>query len=164
MSEIKIKEKPLNTALVHGTTVKTDPKIEFFGNVDMLQAYIMELTHYTNNEDLNNDLRKIVKTLSFIMGIVAGVNEEFKAENISYLLDLIKKYKTSPDVLTEFVLPGKTLVGAKVHIVRTIVRTCERRYAMVYEKYQGNDVIFEYLNKLSTLFYELGCYYDNIKD
>lgn len=163
MKNVKIKDKPLTTALVHGLTTKTDPKVEFFGNVDMLQAYIMELTHYTNDEVLNNELEEIVKTLSFIMGIVAGTGKDFAVDNVSYLLDLIAKYKTSPDVLTEFVLPGKTLTGAKVHIVRTITRTCERRYAAVYEKYEGNDVIFEYLNKLSTFFYELGCFFDNKK-
>lgn len=155
-----IKEKPLDTALVGAMTTKCDERIEFFGQTDTLSSYIMELTHYIDNKELVIELKEIVKTLSYIMGIVAGVKKEFEVENIKSILELINKYKTSQPILKEFVLPGQTLLSAKIHIVRTHTRTCERRYAKVYEKYGGQNAIFEYLNKLSTLFYELALFYE----
>lgn len=158
-----MKDKPLETALVGGLTTKCDERIEFFGETDTLSSYIMELIHYLDDNELKENLKEIVKKLSYIMGIVAGVDKKFEEENILNLLELIKKYKTSETVLKEFVLPGQTLLSAKIHIVRVHTRTCERRYAEVYEKYGGQDNIFEYLNKLSTLFYELALYYEKVK-
>lgn len=155
-----MKDKPLETALVGGITTKCDERIEFFGETDTVSSYIMELIHHLNDQDLVDALKDIVKELSNIMAIVAGVKKEFEKEKILKILELIKKYKSSGIVLKEFVLPGQTLLSAKIHIVRTHVRTCERRYAKVYEKYGGQENIFEYLNKLSTLFYELALYYE----
>ena len=155
-----MKDKPLETALVGGFTTKCDERIEFFGETDTLSSYIMELTHHLNDQKLVEELKDIVKELSNIMAIVAGVDKQFEEEKILKVLDLIKKYKSSGVVLKEFVLPGRTLLSAKIHIVRVHTRTCERRYAKVYEKYGGQNNIFEYLNKLSTLFYELALYYE----
>lgn len=155
-----MKDKPLETALVGGFTTKCDERIEFFGETDTLSSYIMELTHHLNDQKLVEELKDIVKELSNIMAIVAGVDKQFEEEKILKVLDLIKKYKSSGVLLKEFVLPGQTLLSAKIHIVRVHTRTCERRYAKVYEKYGGQNNIFEYLNKLSTLFYELALYYE----
>ena len=128
--ESLVKDNPLETDLVGEKTTKCDERIEFFGQVDTLSSYIMELTHYINNDEyLVNSLYEIVKDLSMIMAIVAGAKKEFKEEKIQFILDLITKYKASEKVLKEFVLPGKTLISSKIHIVRTITRTCERRYA-----------------------------------
>lgn len=155
-----MKDKPLETALVGGFTTKCDERIEFFGQTDTLSSYIMELIHYLNDKTLIEELKAIVRKLSYIMGLVAGVDKEFEEENILELKELISKYKTSSNVLKEFVLPGQTLLSAKVHIVRVHTRTCERCYARVYEKYGGQENIFEYLNKLSTFFYELALFYE----
>lgn len=153
-------KKPLETALVNGTTIKTDERIAFFGITDKLSSYIMELNHYIPEEETKQELEGIVVKLSKIMGIVAGTGKDISQEEIDELLSLIKKHKAAPKVIKSFVLPGKTLISSKTHIVRTIARECELKYATVYEKYGGSDFVFEYLNKLSTLFYELAVGYD----
>lgn len=153
-------KKPLETALVNGTTSKTDERIAFFGITDKLSSYIMELNCYITDEDTKQELEGIVVKLSKIMGIVAGTGKDITKEELEELLSLTEKHKAAPKVLKNFVLPGKTLLSAKTHIVRTIARECELKYAIVYEKYGGSDNVFEYLNKLSTLFYELAVGYD----
>lgn len=155
-----MKKEPLKTALVGGSTVKTDSRIRFFGEVDTLSSFIMELTYYVNNDELSEELKGIVKKLSLIMSVVAGYKANFDETDIQEILDYITKYKTSGPVLKEFVLPGQNLVSAKIHVVRTIARKCELAYATVYSEYGGSDAIFEYLNKLSTLFYELALFYE----
>lgn len=154
---MNLKKDALKTALVGGWTTKTDERVCFFGTCDELSSYIMDLSNYLNDE-IKNDLITIVPVLSKIMGIVAGTNVEFKEEDVLPLLAIIEKYKTSPKVLDHFVLPGQNKNSSKCHIVRTVARRCELAYAKVYEKYGGNDYLFEYLNKLSTLFYELALY------
>ena len=79
---------------------------------------------------------------------------------LAKLLKDCSYYGEKAGVFKEFVLPGKTLKGAKAHILRTVTRRCERAYAIVYEKYGGSEIIFEYLNKLSTLFYHIARIYD----
>lgn len=155
-----MKKEMLPTALVGGMTVKTDCKIDFFGNVDELQAYIMNLYHYVDDEELKKYLIIIVKNLSKMMGIVAGSSSTFSEEELNELLKMIDKYLMLTGKLTCFSLPGLTKLSSKIHIVRTVCRRAERSYAKVYETYGGNNYIFEYLNKLSTFFYNLALYYE----
>ena len=155
-----IKSQPLNTDLIGDKTLKTDEKINFFGEVDELSAWIMEFTHYTENEELNARLIEIVKTLSKILAEVAGSKNTVTEDALANLLKDCSYYGEKAGVFKQFVLPGKTLKGAKAHILRTVTRRCERAYANVYEKYGGSEIIFEYLNKLSTLFYHIARIYD----
>ena len=155
-----IKNQPLKTDLIGDKTLKTDEKINFFGEVDELSAFIMEFTHYTEDEGLNERLIQIVKTLSQILAEVAGSRNKVTEESLSTLLALCTEYGEKAGVFKQFVLPGKTLKGAKAHILRTVTRRCERAYAQVYEKYGGSELIFEYINKLSSLFYHIARIYD----
>ncbi len=155
-----IKEQPLPTALVGGETVKTDERIEFFGSVDELSAHIMELTHYVQDVKLEMELRKIVSLLSTMMAEVAGGYGHIGEKHLDELMEIVDKYNEIAGPFNSFVLPGTTLMGARVHIVRTITRRAERAYAAVYEKYGGSKYIFEYLNKMSTLFYAIARIYD----
>lgn len=155
-----LKENPLSTDLVGGKTSKTDERIEFFGAVDELSAHIMELTHYVEDIRTEMELRKIVTLLSTMMAEVAGGYGHIGEKHLEELLEVIKKYEETAGPFTSFVLPGTTLMGARVHIVRTIARRAELAYARLYEKYGGSGYIFEYLNKLSTLFYAMARIYD----
>lgn len=155
-----MKKEMLPTALVGNMTTKTDLRIDFFGEVDEFSAYIMDLYHNVNDQELKDYLLEIVKNLSKIMGIVAGSKAEFSDDELNSLLKMIDKYLILTGKLTSFAIPGLTPLSAKIHIVRTVCRRAERAYARVYEKYGGNNFIFEYLNKLSTFFYNLALYYE----
>ena len=67
-----MKNEPLVTDLVDGKTLKTDEKIEFFGQVDELSAFIMDFSHSIENTRLVMELRKIANLLSVILAEVAG--------------------------------------------------------------------------------------------
>ncbi len=158
-----IKNRPLTTDLIGEKTIKTDEKINFFGDVDELSAFMMEFTHYTQNDELNEKIIEIVKTLSQILAEVAGGKNKVSVESLSSLVNLCGFYEKKAGGFKQLVLPGKTLKGAKAHVLRTITRRCERAYAKVYEKYGGSEIIFEYFNKLSTLFYHIARIYDENK-
>lgn len=155
-----LKKEPLLTDLVGDKTSKTDERIAFFGAVDELSAHIMELTHYIEDKRMEMELRKIVTLLSTMMAEVAGGYGHIGQKHLEELLEVIKKYEEQAGPFTSFVLPGTTLMGARVHIVRTITRRAELAYARLFEKYGGSEYIFEYLNKMSTLFYAIARIYD----
>lgn len=155
-----LKKEPLSTDLVGDKTLKTDERIAFFGAVDELSAHIMELTHHVEDKRMEMEFRKIVTLLSTMMAEVAGGYGHIGQKHLEELLEVIKKYEEQAGPFTSFVLPGTTLMGAKVHIVRTITRRAELAYAKLFEKYGGSEYIFEYLNKLSTLFYAVARIYD----
>ena len=67
-----VKENPLTTDLVGDKTLKTDLKVDFFGNVDELSAFIMEFIHHIDDKKLEMELRKVVNLLSTMMAEVAG--------------------------------------------------------------------------------------------
>ena len=158
-SNMKIKENPLKTALVHGFTTKTDIRVITNGKIDMLSSYLMRLTHLINDDTIKEEIETIVKTLSFIMGVIAGTGKELEEQKVYDLMELCEKH--SKPMTFKFVLPGRTLLSSEIHIVRTITRECELSYAKVYEEFGGSDVIFEYFNKLSTYLYALALKYED---
>ena len=158
-----VKNQPLTTDLIGDKTIKTDTKIEFFGSVDELSAFIMEFVHHVDDKRLEMHLRKIVSLLSTMMGEVAGGFGHIGELHLSELLSLIADYEAKVGAFNGFCLPGETPLGAKVHVLRTITRRAERAYARVFEEHGGSLIIFEYLNKLSTFFYALGRFYDEVQ-
>lgn len=155
-----LKNDPLSTDLIGGKTVKTDERIAFLGEADELSARIMELTHYIDDKTMEMEMRKIVTVLSTIMAEVAGGIVHVGEKHLEELLEVINKYEAIAGPFTAFVLPGTTLMGARFHVVRTVTRRAELAYARIYEKAGGSGYIFEYLNKLSTLFYAIARIYD----
>ncbi len=155
-----MKDKPLITDLVGEKTNKTDEKIEFFGQVDELSAFIMEFSHHVDDIKLQMELRKIVNILSVMLAEIAGGYNHVGKMHLNELIEVVATYEQKAGPFKGFVLPGETQMGAKAHIVRTICRRAERAYAKVYEKYDSSKIIFEYLNKLSTLFYAIARIYD----
>lgn len=158
MSEIK--KDPLTTDLVHGKILKTDEKIEFFGEVDELSAFIMEFMHHVEDKDLEMELRKIVKTLSIALAEVAGGYGHIGELHLRELRELTQEYERRVGPFREFVIPGETPMGARTHVIRTVTRRAERSYARLYEKEGGSELIFAYLNDLSKFFFVLARSYD----
>ena len=155
-----MKKQPLTTDLVGDKTLKTDEKIEFFGQVDELSAYIMEFSHHVEDKKLQMEFRKIVNILSIMLAEVAGGLGHVGEMHLNELVELVNEYNEKAGPFKGFVVPGETHMGAKAHIVRTVTRRAERAYARVYEKYSGSEIIFEYLNKLSSLFFAIARIYD----
>ncbi len=155
-----VKDCPLSTDLVGEKTLKTNEKINFFGDLDEASALIMEFSHYVDDNFLKKELKNIVKTLSVAMAETAGAKVTLSEENLTGLENLVNEYNKKGGKFNGFTLPGETILGAKAHVVRTVVRRAERSYAKVYQSNGGSKVVFEYLNKLSTLFYAIATIYD----
>jgi ATP:cob(I)alamin adenosyltransferase len=157
---MKLKENPLTTALVGGSTTKLDSRIAFFGKTDELSCHLMKVRALVKEEELKEELVTIVSTLSSIMGEVAGSKFRLGEKEVEWMISLVKKYQENNGILTKFVIPGQNVVSADIHIARCKVREAELSYAKVYADHNGSDYIFEYLNKLSTLLFAIALKYE----
>lgn len=157
---MKLKENPLTTALVGGSTTKLDSRIAFFGKTDELSCHLMKVRALVKEEELKEELVTIVSTLSSIMGEVAGSKFRLGENEVEWMISLVKKYQENNGILTKFVIPGQNVVSADIHIARCKVREAELSYAKVYADHNGSDYIFEYLNKLSTLLFAIALKYE----
>jgi len=155
-----VKENPLVTDLVGEKTTKLDNRVIFFGECDELSCHIMEIRCMIDDDIIKEELLTIVKELSIVMGEVALGKCKLQEDSLIWLKQLIKKYEDNNGVITEFVLPGQNLISSRIHITRCVARRTELAYAKVYDQYKTSLVIFEYLNKLSTLFYDLALRYE----
>ena len=157
---IKLKENPLVTALVGGSTTKLDSRIAFFGLTDELSCHLMKVRALIKEEQLKDELVLIVSTLSNIMGQVAGSKFVLGENEVEWMISLVHKYQENGGKLTKFVIPGQNVVSADIHIARCKVREVELAYAKVYVEHKGSDYVFEYLNKLSTLLFAIALKYE----
>ena len=157
---MKLKENPLVTALVGGSTTKLDSRITFFGQADKLSCHLMKVRSLVKESELKEELVTIVSTLSSIMGEVAGSKFRLSEKEVEWMVSLVNKYQENGGKLTKFVIPGQNVVSADIHIARCVTREVELAYAKVYVDHNGSDYIFEYLNKLSTLLFAIALKYE----
>ncbi len=157
---MKLKDNPLVTDLIGKKTTKLDSRVIFFGTCDELSSHIMNIRCMMDDVVLKEELENIVKTLSAIMGEIAGSKNTVQEEALEYVLELVKKYEINYGIVKNFILPGQTPIACAIHITRCVARRAELAYAKVYDEFKTSDIIFEYLNKLSTLFYSIAQRYE----
>ncbi|MBQ3166062.1 MAG: hypothetical protein IJC01_01865, partial [Clostridia bacterium] len=103
-----VKENPLTTDLVGDKTLKTDLKVDFFGNVDELSAFIMEYIHHIDDKKLEMELRKVVNLLSTMMAEVAGGFGHIGEMHLNELIELVGYYNDKAGPFKGFCVPGET--------------------------------------------------------
>ena len=57
--------------------------------------------------------------------------------------------------LRAFVLPGGCPTAAQAHICRTVCRRAERRIYALAEEFPVEDIVLQYINRLSDYFFVL---------
>lgn len=160
---MNLKPNPLVTDLVGQKTTKLDSRVIFFGACDELSCHLMYVRCVIKENELKEEIANIVKILSQMMGEVAGGKSKITEQHLEDLLNVVDKYQVNFGILTNFVLPGQNQVSSSIHIARCVARRAELAYAKVYDEHGGSDIIFEYLNKLSTLLYAIALRYEDEK-
>ncbi|MEW5959901.1 MAG: cob(I)yrinic acid a,c-diamide adenosyltransferase [Chloroflexota bacterium] len=65
--------------------------------------------------------------------------------------------------LTQFVIPGDTIISARLEVARAVVRRAERRVAhLAHANLLDNNEILRYLNRLSSLLFALARYEEHL--
>lgn len=144
---------------------KASPVFAVLGQLDQVNATIGILAA----EDIADyGLQMLLDIQKKIMGlgsIVAGVeNEQIKnqitAVDIEKLENEIDSMNEEMPNLRNFILPGGSKKSALAHLVRSEVRTLERR--LVGYQNLENEFVIKWVNRLSDFFFTLARYFNYI--
>ena len=151
------------TGLIGGTRVsKNDLKINAYGTVDELNAFIGLLRDLIGKQEYNTQLIEIQDRL-FTAGSLLAVSDNgskmkiplIKSNDIVNLEKWIDKMDSTLPEMKSFVLPGGHQIVSNCHITRTICRRAERCIVMLSEHSEVDPVILSYFNRLSDYLFTL---------
>jgi len=151
------------TALFDGTRVsKADPRVDAYGDVDEVNAWLGLVRAHGVPADLDGDLVYIQRDL-FAMGAMLADPRHRIADrvekaalgdvDVARLEALIDRVEESVPPLRHFILPGGTATGAALHVARTVCRRAERRIVALTPP--PDPLVVRYMNRLSDLLFVL---------
>lgn len=159
-----------DTSLFGGKRVsKSDNRVEAYGSVDELNSWVGMIVSEISFPEKKDFLQKIQSDLFILGGFLAGWDNDLSAlvtrvTEIEVEIDAMEE--TLPS-LTSFILPGGSPLAAKIHVTRSICRRAERLIVQVIRskpvegKKKEEDIILQYVNRLSDLFFVLARFINN---
>ena len=156
------------TSLIGGSRVpKDDPRVNAYGTVDELTAFVAYLRDNLDAEEENlalyrNDLLNVLEALMTVAALLATTEEASKKvpplqpERIAFLEKRIDEISARLQPLTHFTIPGGHPLVSLAHICRTVCRRAERTAIAAAHEYPVNTDAQVYLNRLSDYLYVLG--------
>lgn len=151
------------TSLVGGTRIsKASLRIETYGTVDELNSYIGLVRDQPVNE-LRKDLLKEIQDRLFTIGsLLASEPEQTKKQipdlfeaDVKLLENEMDKIDAVVPPLRAFILPGGHQSVSFCHLARTVCRRAERLVIHLNEDEPVNDLVIQYLNRLSDYLFML---------
>lgn len=155
------------TSLIGGERVKKyDPRVEAYGTVDELTAFIAlladKLIDDERTEGLVAELQQIECRLMSVAALLAvGHGGEGKVapiaeEHITELEQAIDRMQEELQPITKFTIPGGHRACSLCHVCRTVCRRAERAALRAGELTEVDRSATKYLNRLSDYLYTLG--------
>jgi cob(I)alamin adenosyltransferase len=149
------------TSLIGGRRVsKSDERIEAYGTVDELIAYLGLLRDTFPNPRYTELIIKIQDRLMVAASLLAADSEEFeqglpklREEDVKLLENEIDIIDEKLPALNSFILPGGHPAVSTCHICRTICRRAERKTIFLSEHSYTDPFIIKYLNRLSDFLF-----------
>ena len=153
-----------STSLIGGERVpKSDPRVEAYGSVDELMAFVGLLMTQEEAQGAREELMTIQRCLMCCSswmapggeaGAMAGKIPVVSEADVVMLEARIDANVGGEPPLRHFVLPGgHSSAVAQTHVARTVCRRCERRIVEV-ESVPGT--VRRYVNRLSDYLFAFG--------
>jgi cob(I)alamin adenosyltransferase len=149
------------TSLFDGARVlKSDPRVDAYGDVDELGAWLGLVRAQAPGPDLDRVLETIQRELFAIGARLADPREKIaprveKArladESVKQLEDWIDGFEKELAPLRRFLLAGGVQAAAMLHVARTVCRRAERR--VVSLGVEEHPAFLVYLNRVSDLLF-----------
>ena len=150
------------TGLFDGTRVsKADPRVEAYGDVDELNAWLGVARAQGVAPDIGDSLVQIQRDLFAVGALLADPRHRIAArvekatlgdDDVTRLEQTIDKLEGSLPPLRRFIVAGGSPGGAMLHLSRTVCRRAERRVVSLGA--DGVDpIVVKYLNRLSDLLF-----------
>jgi cob(I)alamin adenosyltransferase len=152
------------TGLIGGTRVpKYHLRLEAYGTVDELNSYVGLIRSHSIEEKTIEVLNKVQNKL-FLIGSNLATDDEksdlkqklkLTEEDIMLLESEMDRMDEKLPELSNFVLPGGSLLNGYCHIARTVCRRAERRANQLASEIDINPLLLKYLNRLSDYLFVL---------
>jgi len=157
------------TALVGGQRVsKGDIKIEAYGTVDELNAYLgyirSEVAAALQDTEIAGETFAVflqIQNILFNIGAILASpadkpyegRPKVSDEQIRILEEKMDAYQEILAPLNSFVLPGSGRLNSMAHIARTVCRRSERILIRLAEQETVDENVFKYINRLSDFLF-----------
>ena len=151
------------TSLIDGRRIsKADARIEAFGSVDELNAFLGLLRDQPVNVNRGSLLVTIQDRL-FTIGSNLAVPDQVKvesipaltAEDITFLELAIDRMDQELPPMRSFILPGGHPSVSYGHVARTVCRRAERHIVLLSSEHVVDPLIIQYMNRLSDFLFVL---------
>ncbi|MDQ3110413.1 MAG: cob(I)yrinic acid a,c-diamide adenosyltransferase [Bacteroidota bacterium] len=151
------------TSLIGGTRVpKHHIRIEAYGTVDELNSWVGLLRDTIADAHVKTILIEVQDRLFTIGSLLAADPEkskmklpELKESDVTLLEKEIDEMDKVVPPMKSFVLPGGNEIVSHCHITRCICRRAERCTIHLTETSPVNEIIIQYLNRLSDYLFML---------
>lgn len=134
---------------------KNHLRIEAYGTVDELNAFIGLVSDHIEDDQLDAALKSI-QDLLFVIGsnLASDPDKEMavpdvKEADIEVLEAAIDEMEQSLPALKHFILPGGHVAVSHAHVARCVCRRAERLVVALASEELVLDIIIRYLNRLS---------------
>lgn len=158
------------TSLGSGKRVsKASLHVAAVGDVDEANSVIGVARLYAAEEvdfllfHIQNDLFDVGADLCLPMTEDTREALRLSTSQVTYLEEQLDFYNKTLPSLTSFVLPGGSPLSATLHQARAVVRRAERSMCALYESEKINEVLIQYVNRLSDLLFVLARYDNHLK-
>ncbi|WP_210463814.1 cob(I)yrinic acid a,c-diamide adenosyltransferase [Rufibacter roseolus] len=152
------------TSLIGGTRVKKSHlRIEAYGTVDELNSFL----GVVRDQEVNGERQQIFSEIQdrlFTIGSTLATDpvKEGKVQTPDLHLTDIQFLEEQMDLLDEqlpplrnFILPGGHQAVSFCHVARTVCRRAERLVIALQEESHVDDLVVQYLNRLSDFLFVL---------
>ena len=149
------------TGLYDGTRLwKNDRRVEAYGAVDELNSQIGVARALVKKGTINDILRTVQRELFTLGGDLATTGASLNVPRIerTHVMNLehtVDQIYVQLEPLHRFILPAGGMIAAELHVARGVCRRAERRVVALSREEQVNAQAVPYLNRLSTLLFEL---------
>lgn len=155
------------TSLIGGERVfKCDERVEAYGSVDELSAFVALLTDRLRPDaeqaPLVEELNRILSRLMTVEALLAaGEGGRDKVaplapECVAWLEGRIDAMQAALPPIDKFTIPGGHEAVSQCHVCRTVCRRAERAALRADQRYGVDASALVWLNRLSDYFYVLG--------
>ena len=139
---------------------KSHERIVSYGAIDELNSAVGIAISMDLDHQLKEILVRIQNELFIVGSDLANPNmSDTKirtTENMTLSLENdIDTFESELSELTNFILPGGTLMSSILHLSRTIARRTETHVTALSQKEEINKIVIVYLNRLSDLLFVL---------
>ena len=166
------------TKLVDGSCVeKFNSRVKAYGTIDELNSQIGVLISVAQNSKIfeqNLAFLTWIQHQLFITGSIIAASEESILQHLPKLeIDSVTKIETAIDQLThelpkltEFILPGGSILSAHSHVARTVCRRAEREVAESIHNQKADSLLecqnlcLIFLNRLSDYLFTLSRWFN----